>query len=71
MIKKAEVKIQVRCTMDEQTSIPTNLCFSCGEPDEKNCIEYSVSGFVKKDQLQRIFLILKERGTMNCFDEAE
>ena len=55
MIKSAYVKINVMCTMDDKTAIPTHITMTCGEPDADNCIEYACGCFVNEKQLQDIF----------------
>ena len=55
----AYIKIDVRCKMTDDTKIPSGYCMSVGEPDKNGLIEYALSGYISRDQLQQIYAILK------------
>lgn len=54
----AYIKIDVRCKMTDDTKIPSGYCMSVGEPDKNGLIEYTLSGYISRDQLQQIYAIL-------------
>lgn len=58
MIIQAELRLDVKCTLDDKIAIPNYITFSCGEPDENNIIEYAASSFVNEKQLEEIYDIL-------------
>lgn len=62
MIQSAYIRIDVRCTMDDQTAIPTNMSFSCGEPDEDGIIEYTCGDYIDAEMLSEIFNIILNGG---------
>lgn len=55
----AYIKIDVRCEMADDTKIPPGYCMSVGEPDKNGLIEYALSGYISRDQLQQIYAILR------------
>lgn len=65
-IERAYLRIDVRCTMDDQTAIPTNMSFSCGEPDEDGIIEYTCGDYIDAEMLSEIFSIILNRGKQKC-----
>ena len=55
----AYIKIDVRCKLADDTKIPSGYCMSIGEPDKNGLVEYALSGYISRDQLQQIYAILK------------
>ena len=60
MIKKAELRLDVCASLNDDTPIPSYLTLSCGEPDKDNFIDYSVTVSINKEQLTEIFKILNK-----------
>ena len=54
----AEIRIQVKCRLDDKSHIPTHMCIAVCAPDENNIIEYGVSGYITQQQLRKIYKIL-------------
>ena len=59
----AEIRIDVRCKLDDETPIPDGFCVAVGDPDEDGYIEYTLSGPINTTQLQQIYNILKPEAT--------
>lgn len=62
-IKSAEIRIDVRCLLDDETKIPGDFAFAIGEPDEDGYVEYALSGPINMTQLEEIYKILGEEAT--------
>lgn len=61
MLGRAYLRVEVRCSMYDKTAIPSNMTFSCGEPDEDGYIEYAAGCYINEKMLKKIFKIC-ERG---------
>ena len=65
----AELRLDVKCLLSDKLPIPTALCMAVGEPDEAGIIDYTVSAFVSKQQLRRIYKILAEQPRRNQWSQ--
>lgn len=58
-ILSAEVRIYVKCSIEDDTVLPGDFCLALSDPDEDDILTYTVSGFVTKEQLKQIYKILE------------
>lgn len=58
-ILSAEVRIYVKCSIEDDTVLPGDFCISLSDPGEDDILTYAVSGPVTKEQLKQIYKILE------------